>query len=100
MTTNILGGGWKGMQLSQERIVFAIATILFVAFSILLNNFLTTDNILSLVQNVSILGILGIGMALAIIGRGIDLSIVATMAMSVAWCLTCSTAACRSGWRC
>ena len=52
-----------------------------------LNNFLTTDNILSLIQNVSILGILGIGMALTIIGRGIDLSIVATMAMSVAWCL-------------
>ena len=57
MTTNILGGGWRGMQLSQERIVFAIAAILFVAFSILLNNFLTTDNILSLIQNVSILGI-------------------------------------------
>ena len=87
MMTNILGGGWRGMQLSQERIVFAIAAILFVAFSIFLNNFLNTDNILSLIQNVSILGILGIGMALAIIGRGIDLSIVATMAMSVAWCL-------------
>ena len=63
MTTNILGGGWRGMQLSQERIVFAIAAILFVAFSILLNDFLTTDNLLSLIQNVSILGILGIGMA-------------------------------------
>ena len=87
MTTNILGGGWRGMQLSQERIVFAIAAILSVAFSIFLNNFLNTDNILSLIQNVSILGILGIGMALTIIGRGIDLSMVATMAMSVAWSL-------------
>jgi ribose transport system permease protein len=82
-----VGASLKGMQLNQERIVFAIAAVLFVAFSILVSGFLTAGNILSLIQNVSILGILGIGMAQAIIGRGIDLSIVATMAMSVAWCL-------------
>jgi ribose transport system permease protein len=34
---------------------------------------------------VSVLGILGVAMALAVIGRGIDLSLVALMAMSVAW---------------
>ncbi|MDA8251881.1 MAG: hypothetical protein M0Z28_22325, partial [Rhodospirillales bacterium] len=33
------------------------------------------------------LGILGIGMALVVIGRGINLSLVATMAMTVAWTL-------------
>jgi ribose transport system permease protein len=36
---------------------------------------------------VSILGILGVAMALAVIGRGIDLSLVAVMAISVAWTL-------------
>ncbi|UVC08854.1 ABC transporter permease [Rhizobium sp. TH2] len=75
-------------QLNQERIVFAIAVVLFVVFSMTLNGFWQPSNLLSLVQNVSILGILGIGMALAIIGRGIDLSMVSTMGMSVAWMLT------------
>ena len=75
-------------QLNQERIVFAIAVVLFVLFSVTLNGFWQPANLLSLVQNVSILGILGIGMALAIIGRGIDLSMVSTMGMSVAWMLT------------
>jgi ribose transport system permease protein len=34
-----------------------------------------------------VLGILAFGMAIVIIGRGIDLSMVAIMAMSVAWYL-------------
>ncbi|MBP0440210.1 ABC transporter permease [Tianweitania sediminis] len=73
--------------LSQERIVLMIATGLFILFSVTLNGFLSADNLLSLVQNVSILGILGVGMAIAIIGRGIDLSILSTMPVSVAWLL-------------
>lgn len=77
-----------GFQLTQERIVFAIAVAMFVIFAVTLDGFMQTDNLLSLIRSVSILGILGIGMALAIIGRGIDLSMVATMAISVAWVLT------------
>ncbi|WP_319517931.1 ABC transporter permease [uncultured Martelella sp.] len=73
------------LQLTQENIVFAIAAVLFVGFSLLLPGFFNTDNLLSLVQNVSILGILGIGMGIVVIGRGIDLTMVATMAMSTAW---------------
>lgn len=73
--------------LSQERIVLMIAAGLFVLFSIALPGFLDAGNLLSLVQNVSILGILGVGMAIAIIGRGIDLSILSTMPVSVAWLL-------------
>jgi ribose transport system permease protein len=73
--------------ISQEKIVLAIAMAMFVLFSLTLNGFLTVGNIVSLVQNVSILGVLGIGMALTIIGRGIDLSMVANMAISVAWVL-------------
>lgn len=73
--------------LSQERIVLMIAIGLFVLFSVTLPGFLSPGNLLSLVQNVSILGILGVGMAIAIIGRGIDLSILSTMPVSVAWLL-------------
>lgn len=73
--------------LNQERIVLFIAAGLFVVFSSTLPGFLAPDNLLSLVQNVSILGILGVGMAIAIIGRGIDLSILSTMPVSVAWML-------------
>jgi ribose transport system permease protein len=71
--------------LTQEQIVFGLAVTLFVAFSLVLPRFLSSENILTLVRNVSVLGILGVAMALAVIGRGIDLSLVALMAMSVAW---------------
>lgn len=79
--------GLKAFHFSQEKIVFAIAVALFVTFAITLKGFMQADNLLSLVRSVSILGVLGIGMALTIIGRGIDLSMVATMAISVAWVL-------------
>lgn len=75
------------MTLSQERIVLALAVLVFAVFSVTLRGFATPENLLSLVRSVSVLGILGIAMALVVIGRGIDLSIVATMAISVAWTL-------------
>lgn len=80
---------WSALKhgFTQERIVLAIAVALFALFSIILDKFLTADNILTLVRGVSVLGILGIGMALVVIGQGIDLSIVAIMAISVAWTL-------------
>lgn len=74
--------------LSQERIVLVIAVALFAVFSVALPGFLDAGNLLSLVQNVSILGILGVGMAIAIIGRGIDLSMLSTMPISVAWMIS------------
>lgn len=79
---------------TQERIVFLLAVVLFASFSVTLPKFLTVGNVLTLVRGVSVLGILGIGMALVVIGRGIDLSIVANMAMSVAW----SFAIANQGW--
>lgn len=74
-----------GFKLTQENIVFFIALLLFIGFSVLLPGFFDTSNLLSLVQNVAILGILGIGMGIVVIGRGIDLAMVATMALSTAW---------------
>ncbi len=73
--------------MSQERIVFALAVLLFVVAGATLRGFLDAGNLVAIVRSVSVLGILAVGMALVIIGRGIDLSAVAIMAMTVAWYL-------------
>jgi len=78
----------RSRRLTQEQIVLGLSVLLFAGFGILVRGFLAPDNILSLIQNVAILGMLGIGMTIAIVGRGIDLSMVAVMAMSVAWALS------------
>jgi len=78
-------GRIKGAQVSQEKIVLLTAIVLFCVFSLFLKGFLSSGNLLTLVRGVSVLGILGVGMALVVIGRGIDLTIVATYAMSAAW---------------
>jgi ribose transport system permease protein len=67
--------------LSQQTIVFSIFVLMFAAFSLLLPGFLNTGNMLGLLQNVAILGILGLGMAIIVIGRGIDISMVAVLAV-------------------
>ena len=73
------------MALTQEKIVLLIALALFCIFSFALNGFLSSGNLLTLVRSVSTLGILGVGMAVVVIGRGIDLTIVTIYAMSAAW---------------
>lgn len=67
--------------LSQQTIVFSIFVLMFSAFSVMLPGFLNTGNMLGLLQNVAILGILGLGMAVIVIGRGIDISMVAVLAV-------------------
>ncbi len=83
MTTSVR----KSVVVSQERIVLALAILLFVIAALTLRGFIAPDNLISIVRSVSVLGILALGMAIVIIGRGIDLSAVAIMAMSVAWYL-------------
>jgi ribose transport system permease protein len=75
----------KGIQFNQEKIVLAIAVLLFIVFCLTLNQFATAGNLVSLLQSVAILGVLGVGMALVVIGRGIDLTMVTIMAISVGW---------------
>ena len=70
---------------NQEKIVLAITVVLFATFSLTLGQFATLGNLISLLQSVAILGILGIGMTLVVIGRGIDLTMVTIMAISVGW---------------
>ena len=77
-------------RLSQEQIVFGLVVALCASFVLSLPGFMTANDILNLVQTVSILGILGVAMGLVVIGRGIDLSLVATMAITVAWALQAS----------
>jgi ribose transport system permease protein len=76
---------FKLVHFNQEQIVLAITVSLFIGFCLTLNNFATAGNLISLVQSVAILGVLSVGMSLIIIGRGIDLTMVAVMAMSVGW---------------
>ena len=73
--------------LTQEVIVFLLAVALFVAAAVALPGFLNANNLILIVRSVAVLGVLAVGMGIVIIGRGIDLSAVAIMAMSVAWYL-------------
>ncbi|MDQ0473241.1 ABC transporter permease [Labrys wisconsinensis] len=82
----------RSVRLSQEGIVFALSVVLFVIFSLTLQNFLTAGNLIALVRSVAILGILGLGMGLVVVGRGIDLAMVATMVVSLSWALALAQA--------
>lgn len=78
-------GLWR--QFNQERIVALLTVLLFVIFALTLPNFTNTNNMLSLLRSVAVLGILGVGMLVVVLGRGVDLSMVAMMTISVAWSL-------------
>lgn len=82
MSGAVARGNW-----SQERIVLALALLLFAVAALVLPGFINPANLISIVRSVSVLGLLSVGMAIVIIGRGIDLSSVAIMAMSAAWYL-------------
>ena len=83
-------GGWRLMgrgpnpAMSQGTAVFAVAVALALVFSLTLNGFATLGNLFALARNISILGILALGMAVVVIGRGLDLSQVASLAVSTA----------------
>ena len=72
---------FKVKNMSQQGIVLSIFLIMFAGFSFFLTGFFTTGNLLGLLQNVAILGILGLAMAIIVIGRGIDISMVAVLAV-------------------
>jgi ribose transport system permease protein len=62
-----------------------LAIGLFAADSLTLPGFTDPGNLLSILRSIAILGVLSLGMAVVVIGRGIDLSMVAVMAMATAW---------------
>lgn len=69
--------------LTQEGIVLMTALALLIVFSLALDNFLSAANMITLVRNVAVLGMLSLGMAIVVIGRGVDLSLIAVMAVSL-----------------
>ena len=73
--------GHSQARISQQLIVFAIFLVLFVGFALFLPGFFTVKNLVGLLQSVAILGILGLGMAIVVIGRGVDLSLIATLSV-------------------
>jgi ribose transport system permease protein len=76
-------GGLLGQLLkkpSQEQIVLLLTLVLLMLFSVTLRDFSSVNNLLNLVRSISILGILGLGMGLIVISRGIDLSMISIMA--------------------
>jgi ribose transport system permease protein len=68
-------------RVTQHEIVFIVFAALFTAFAVLLPGFLSPENMLTLLQNVAVLGILGLAMAIVVLGRGIDISLIAALAM-------------------
>ncbi|MFV0514705.1 MAG: ABC transporter permease [Jhaorihella sp.] len=84
--------------ISQEKIVFAITLVMFLTFTIFLDGFMGANNLLALLRSVAVLGILGLGMLIVVLGRGIDLSMVANMAISVAWTIQLVGTGMPLGW--
>ncbi len=71
----------KRLRAGQQEIVLIVFAVLFVALSVFLPGFFTADNMLTLLQNVAVLGILGLAMAIVVLGRGIDISLIAALAV-------------------
>lgn len=78
----------RGPRLTQEVIVLLFTVVMFAALAVTLNGFLSANNLVTLVRSVSVLGLLSLGMGLVVIGRGIDLSLIATMVVAVGSALT------------
>ncbi len=76
--------GGLGFKPSQEQVVLGVTALLALGFAFALPGFATLANVLTLTRSVAILGILGIAMSVVVIGRGLDLSLVATMAVTSA----------------
>jgi|HubBroStandDraft_3_1064219.scaffolds.fasta_scaffold696387_1 ribose transport system permease protein len=72
----------RRQRITQQGIVFGIFVLLYIGFSLFLPGFLNADTTIALLRNVAVLGILSLGMAIVIIGRGIDLSMIAMLAVS------------------
>jgi ribose transport system permease protein len=83
---------------TQEGVVFGVTVVLFILFSVFLPGFLSAGNLLNLLNNVSTLGMLAIGMGLIIVGRGIDLTMVAVMVIGVSFSIWLSTTGVPFGW--
>ena len=74
----------RAPNLTRERIVFLPVLVMMAALGAIHPGLFAPEYLPSPVRIVPMLGILGIAMALVVIGRRIDLSLVSLMAISVA----------------
>jgi ribose/xylose/arabinose/galactoside ABC-type transport system permease subunit len=74
---------WSALFKARELGIFAGLVILTVFFSLTTPVFLTLDNLMNVVRQVSILGILAVGMTMVIVSGEIDLSVGAVYGVSV-----------------
>lgn len=71
----------RRIALDQLKIVTLLFLAVFIVYSLILPGFFSIGNLLTLMRTVAVLGILGLGMAIVVIGRGIDLSMIASLAV-------------------
>jgi ribose transport system permease protein len=64
-----------GAQTIRDYALWAVLLVLLIVFTIANPNFLTADNLLNVVRQVSLIGIAAVGMTFVMIAGGIDLSI-------------------------
>lgn len=67
---------------NQEHVVLGLAVLLTVAFATAVPGFASWGNAMALLRSISVIGVLGLGMAVVIIGGGIDLSQIAAALVS------------------
>lgn len=59
---------------NQEKIVLLISALVALVFAIAVPEFLTWGNFTAFARSITVLGVFGLGMAVVVIGRGVDLS--------------------------
>jgi putative xylitol transport system permease protein len=74
-TTTPTPSAWSAGQIAQRYGIFIALLLLCFVLAIINENFLSTRNILNVLRQTSINGILAIGMTFVILTRGIDLSV-------------------------
>ncbi|PAU78507.1 ABC transporter permease [Halomonas salipaludis] len=72
----------KALLLVLKLRIFVALFVVIAYFSLTVNNFLTTSNMLIMAQHITVIGILAVGMTLVILTGGIDLSVGSTVGLS------------------
>lgn len=74
-------GNHKKLHLINEQRILILLIFLLVVMSLTINNFATVDNFMKIARQVSVYGIIAVGMTLVIMTGGIDISVGSTLAL-------------------
>jgi len=69
-------------QVIEKYLIYLVLLVIVVVFTVLEPKFISFDNIINLLRQVSVIGLLAMGVALVIISKGIDLSSGSVVAVS------------------